>query len=78
MSEDTFLKNFSGEPQTEYIIMNDIPAENIKMRIDFPNKITPFRPDYNFSLPLSWTLEQFKRDLKKSKYSPNNSILKEY
>lgn len=71
-------KCFDKEPQTEFILKNDIPFECIKVRINYPNGVIPFRPDYDYPLPLMWALEQFTENLKNSKYKPQDSILKEY
>ena len=71
-------KKFDKEPQTELILKNDIPSESIQVRINYPKGITPFRPDCNYPLPLSWALEPFKRNRKNSKYNPQDSILKEF
>ncbi len=77
---DVDWKVFENKPQIEVILKNDLPSKCIKAKINFQNGVIPFRPDYNYPLPLPWTLDSFKKNLGKSKkkYNTSKSILDEY
>lgn len=68
----------TNEPNIDLILIENLPPENIKAKIEFHNGITSYRPDYDYPLPLLRTLDSFRRDINNSKHGVDDSILERY
>jgi len=55
-----------------------LAPENIKVKVEFHCESVPFRPDYEKPLPLSRSLDSFKKHIRESKYPVDDRILKKY